>query len=399
MAVDFIHLPKSDLQIDEQFRGGTSGHVGDDPISKLMGVGNQGGFRLMGTGRARLAVLVTNSSDPDWPDGLDPETGIFTYFGDNKAPGRDLHGTPRRGNSFLRELFTAYEKPASIRKLMPPVFLFESTGVGRDVRFLGLGVPGVNGSTTESSLVAIWRTKDNQRFLNYRARFTVLNEERIDRRWLVELQTGVEFEEQQYMPELWERWIEHSIRIPLEAPKTVRYRSKNAQLPNEPRQKALIHTIYHHFREDPYAFEEFAAWIAKLHLGTVVSYDVTRRHRDGGRDALAKFRIGHGDGALFIDCAIEAKCYELSNGIGVRAVSRLISRLRHRQFGVLVTTSYVSSQAYEEIVEDGHPVVIVAARDMAQTLIQAGYSRSEQLLELLNNGFLTLESSASRRSR
>jgi hypothetical protein len=33
---------------------------------------------------------------------------------------------------------------------------------------------------------------------------------------------------------------------------------------------------------------------------------------------------------------------------GVREMSRLISRLRHRQFGVLVTTSYVDNQAYRE---------------------------------------------------
>ena len=38
-----------------------------------------------------------------------------------------------------------------------------------------------------------------------------------------------------------------------------------------------------------------------------------------------------------------------SNTVGVREVSRLISRIRHRQFGVLVTTSVVGRQAYEEV--------------------------------------------------
>ncbi|MCP1762460.1 O-acetyl-ADP-ribose deacetylase (regulator of RNase III) [Bradyrhizobium japonicum] len=36
---------------------------------------------------------------------------------------------------------------------------------------------------------------------------------------------------------------------------------------------------------------------------------------------------------------LEAKCYGSGNSVGVREMSRLISRLRHRQFGVLVTTS------------------------------------------------------------
>ena len=49
-------------------------------------------------------------------------------------------------------------------------------------------------------------------------------------------------------------------------------------------------------------------------------------------------------------------------------MSRLISRIRYRQFGVMLTTSYVDSQAYKEVVEDGHPILIVTASDIAYTL-------------------------------
>ena len=48
---------------------------------------------------------------------------------------------------------------------------------------------------------------------------------------------------------------------------------------------------------------------------------------------------------------MEAKRWAAS-GVGYRDTSRLISRLRHRQFGILITTSYVNKYAYEEIVED-----------------------------------------------
>lgn len=58
------------------------------------------------------------------------------------------------------------------------------------------------------------------------------------------------------------------------------------------------------------------------------------------------------------------------NGVGVKEVSRLISRLRHRQFGVLVTTSYVAQHAYKELKKDEHPVVIIAAKDIAALLIK-----------------------------
>jgi hypothetical protein len=53
-------------------------------------------------------------------------------------------------------------------------------------------------------------------------------------------------------------------------------------------------------------------------------------------------------------------------------MSRLISRLRHRQFGILVTTSYVDSQAYKEIKADGHPVLIVSGTDLVGVLRRNG---------------------------
>jgi hypothetical protein len=56
----------------------------------------------------------------------------------------------------------------------------------------------------------------------------------------------------------------------------------------------------------------------------------------------------------------------------VRETSRLISRLRHRQFGVLVTTSHLDSQAYREIREDGHPVVVYAGCDLIDILKASG---------------------------
>lgn len=77
--------------------------------------------------------------------------------------------------------------------------------------------------------------------------------------------------------------------------------------------------------------------------------DVTRSSRDGGRDAIGPLRIGQGPGALLADFALVAKCYTPPNTVGVREMSRLISRNRHRQFGILVTTSCVDLQAYKEI--------------------------------------------------
>ena len=49
-----------------------------DPLSKLLRVGSQGGFRPAGSPKndsVKLAALCTTGSEPDWPDALDPYTG------------------------------------------------------------------------------------------------------------------------------------------------------------------------------------------------------------------------------------------------------------------------------------------------------------------------------------
>ncbi|HFD86497.1 MAG TPA: restriction endonuclease, partial [Gammaproteobacteria bacterium] len=84
---------------------------------------------------------------------------------------------------------------------------------------------------------------------------------------------------------------------------------------------------------------------------------------------------------------LEAKCYAPSGkGVGVKELSRLISRLRHRQFGILVTTSYLASQAYRELKEDGHPVVILCGADIAGLLKQkiGGVQQVRKWLEPLS---------------
>ncbi len=60
-------------------------------------------------------------------------------------------------------------------------------------------------------------------------------------------------------------------------------------------------------------------------------------------------------------------------------MSRLISRIRHRQFGILVTTSYVGLQAYREIKEDQHPIIVISGKDIVMLLRNNGLSRPESV--------------------
>ena len=120
-----------------------------------------------------------------------------------------------------------------------------------------------------------------------------------------------------------------------------------------------------------YGFEACATDIISKMDSNFVDSSLTRPWRDGGRDAIGYYTISTGGKAnypLKIDCVLEAKCYSTDTAVRVLQMSMLISRIRYRQFGVLITTSYVDGQAYNEVVEDGHPILIVTAADIAGIL-------------------------------
>jgi Restriction endonuclease AspBHI N-terminal/Restriction endonuclease len=329
-------------------------------------VDNGAGFRHLGRRPAvrtlKLLVLKTSFSDLNWPDALDRENGFFVYYGDKHAPG-DLHETSRQGNLMLRNLFDEAHKHQQSTSF-PPILLFGNTGTYRDVTFLGLAVPGAAGMGDDDDLVAVWRTTDDGvRFQNYKATFTVLDVPVIRRLWVTDIQQGKAISSP-HAPKPWLDWVCGRKYTPLRSVPTNAVRSKKQQLPETTELAAYAKLVYEFFKEDPYAFERCAMELARLFMPAIRTWELTRPWRDGGRDALGTYRIGHGAGAIDVEFAMEAKCYG-TTGVGVRALSRLISRLRHRQFGILVTTSYLDSQAYQELVQDTHPVVVISAGDIA----------------------------------
>ena len=141
----------------------------------------------------------------------------------------------------------------------------------------------------------------------------------------------------------------------------------------------MLRSIHEYFSDVPTAFEACAVAISNRNgcrgsiEPSVQDVTITQASRDGGRDAVGRHALGPQGDRVVVDFALEAKCYDPGNtGVGVKDVSRLISRLLHRQYGVLVTTSYVGAQPYKEIREDGHPVVIVAGIDVVEALRSAG---------------------------
>lgn len=383
MAIDFKDLERSDLVIDEIYCGGTASNISSEVLNKLMLCSNSGGFRQVKNkdGKYAYCVLYTTGEDIDWKDYLDAELGRFIYYGDNKKEGHSIHNTSRKGNEILRTCFEKLEN--NDRDSIIPFFIFQKVK-GRDVRFLGLAVPGDDRLTKEEQLISVWSQKDGRRYQNYKAIFSILDVSTIDRRWLMDLKNSID--NSKYEPEVWKEWQKKGRCKHLTAKKVVQYRNKEEQLPKQKQDLKMLKEIYDYF-DDPYEFEKCAAKIAQLMDNNIVAYDLTKTRRDGGRDAIGKYRIGTDKSNIQVEFALEAKRYDINNSVGVKETSRLISRLKHREFGILITTSYVDMQTYKEIVEDAHPIVIISAIDIIDILKKSGIKTVQDVKKWLKNNF------------
>lgn len=382
-------LPETDLVIDAVYEGGGT-RLSGEPISELLKVRNVGGFRVSGSGEKKnFIVLYTSGESRDWPDQLDVNTGRFTYYGDNRKPGCELHAT--NGNRILRKVFDSLH---SNRSKIPPFFVFRKSPTASNslsVRFKGLAVPGFLGLPSSEDLVAVWRTSDEQRFQNYRAVFTILDVSVITREWLNDLREGNAFTEN--APGVWLEWVKKGRYRALTSESTTVIRSQESQLPDTPDKVLILKTVWEHFKEASREFEFFAAYLFQMHDQRVIIDEITHASVDGGRDAIGRYRLGLADDPLYVEFSLEAKCYQpplndrKPNTVGVKEVSRLISRIRYRQFGVLVTTSVIGKRAYEEVRKDRHPIIFFCGKDIADILTKNGFNTSSRVKRMLEDKF------------
>ena len=389
-------LASSDLIIDAVYQGEPGSQLSGEALSSLLpGIGNLGGFRASGKGSdKKFVILYTSGEDNDWPDTLDLSTGQFVYYGDNKRPGHDIHDTSPKGNLILSRSFELLHTETNSRSKIPPFFVFQKypTEVSsRSAQFKGLAVPGFPGLSATSDLVAVWKSSKGQRFQNYRAVFTILDVPRIERAWLNDLAAGNPLSSN--APEAWIKWVETGKYDLLIAESTTAIRTVQEQLPDDKLRRSILQTICQHFDGNPYAFEGFAARIYQMHDQRVIIDKITQHSVDGGRDAVGRYLLGLSEDPVYARFSLEAKCYNPGldggplNTVGVRDVSRLISRLHHREFGVLVTTSAVGRQAYSEVREDRHPIVFLCGKDIADILVRNGYKDAKSVSRLLSSEF------------
>ena len=394
-------LRESDLIVDAIYKGGNPKDKAGEVLSKLFpGAGNSGGFikvlRKDGSKKIAFVILYTSMEELEWPDYLDVETGVFRYYGDNRKYGNPITKTKKGGNKLLEAVFGLLNSGKNLEEI-PPFFVFKKTGTGYDRQFLGLAAPGNPRISPDKDLVAFWRTVNDNRFQNYEAYFTILNtgNEPIKREWINELLSN-HAESLNNAPNAWKEFVKKGRNgiDALKAPRMFQVPKKYDQLQASEDGKKCLDAIRNHYKDNATGFEACAVKIAEMMDNNFNDFILTRPWRDGGRDAIGYYTISTGNTANFplkIDCALEAKCYNTDNSVGVKNMSRLISRIRYRQFGILVTTSYVDKQAYDEVIKDGHPILIVTASDIAYILKRNNISSYE-----INDWLVSIDDNANR---
>ena len=209
-AIVFEDLSRVDLPVGAVCETGPSNSWGDDPISHILPVDNQGGFRSCGPRRipgVGVIGLLSDRKKDHWPDHFEDEGRRFIYYGDNKHPDHDLHDTNKSGNVLLRDMFHALHTGRFAN--IPPIFVFLKTGKSRNVFFEGMAVPGAPGLAEHDDLVAFWSDAGEGRFLNYRAAFTMLPEQTVSAAFLASIrQHEINLD---VAPPSWVRWRESGL--------------------------------------------------------------------------------------------------------------------------------------------------------------------------------------------
>lgn len=254
----FDELELADLYIDAVYKGGSAPNVSADPLHKLFPVcGNTGGFRKVlrtdGSGKLAYVVLYTTMEEIEWPDYLDEETGVFRYYGDNRTPGKGILDTKAKGNQLLEQVFFSIHTNTNLEDI-PPFFVFKKIGDKRDMKFLGLAVPGNPNIAPDQDLIAFWRSTSGNRFQNYEAYFSILDtgEVPISKKWIQSLISNHN-EALEIGPSAWKAFIKkgrNGIR-PLCAKKTVVIPSKYEQLQCDNEGRSCLNYIRSFYKDDP----------------------------------------------------------------------------------------------------------------------------------------------------
>jgi len=204
-------VKSSDLITGSIYEGGPT--ISSEPISTILGVGNQGGIRTkVNHGEISFVALLSTNSETEWPDEFDSSNGSYTYFGDNRSSDKGL--LEPQGNKALQRIFESNFSTQTDRLKSPPFFIFSLAPghPGHSKKFMGLGVPGGASNEEDWCIAKFFKGKNNEKFLNFQIKLTILADHRITASWLADLAAGEVLTPN--CPAWYAEWIKTGRRVP-----------------------------------------------------------------------------------------------------------------------------------------------------------------------------------------
>jgi hypothetical protein len=338
----------------------------DQFVTWLPGIGNSKGIRpakSKESGLPAFVVLVTRNISHKyhnpWDDIVDYDSSTIFYWGDAKySATKDYKDF--EGNRCLIGIYENY-LDGKISQI-PPILHFSKKTTGK-ITFNGLCIIK-NVETT-------WFEDNKKPVKNYRFELGILDQEAVHVDWLMSRVSSLS-KSALSAPAVWQSFINgRIIKLNLFKKEIL---SKEAQLPEKgSADYSILETIN---ALKPVEFE--ALLVDLIKELPHVNHNITRTRlvKDGGFDFFGKFSLPYPFNYQ-IEFLGEAKKYKLNNSVGPDLVSRLVARLDRGQYGIFVTTSYYTTQAQQEVLEDGYPVKLYSGIDVVNFLRE---------LKLIDNG-------------
>ncbi len=200
-----------------------------------------------------------------------------------------------------------------------------------------------------------------------------------------------------FAPDAWKRWVDGGdavlgrVRYRIALPPT---RATREQLPDSgSREDQVLSEIIKYYMARKGRFEALAARVMEERLRASGAYHagwLTRPSGDGGYDMVGRLDLGEGTRPVQLVVLGQAKCVSRT-GTSAEQLARLVARLRRGWFGVFVTTGYFSTAAQVELIRDEYPVMLVAGRQVAETVYRMAIAETggdvSALLDMVDAGY------------
>jgi len=322
-----------------------------------------------------------------WQDYFDTDRGHIRYYGDNKA-GTRVDAARKTGNAKLLSQFDLHRATdeATRRKAAPLVFFRGIDFEGRNKGFLqfeGFGLIERVERVTE------WDPRNKVNFTNYRFDFLVMSldeeNELFSWDWINARRDDAVTADQALAvaPLAWRRWVKSGLSSLPRVRRSVSARLVKRREEQRPepgtKEEARLKGIYDFYKLREERFEVLAELVAEEILGTTAKQYrrgwVTPATGDGGADFVARMDVGSGFATAKLVVLGQAKCEKLGSATSGRDIARTVARLRRGWIGVYVTTSYFSTRAQQEVIDDEYPLVLVNGLQLVEVVSRIMYER------------------------